>query len=175
MNFASSSVKHMGGFILSTFLWGPSALRRTPFSFILISAGNEELWACVCVGGWRAMSMCGGGGGGDEEQWAHAVGDEGPWAHSAFMNLHCKRPRFNWVLGSPFPERLKEVNQVLKGPRQQRDEMNLLVNDVLGFGCCRRPFLMVLHQINANKKANTPEGEEKESMCTLSPILSPNG
>jgi hypothetical protein len=42
MNFASSLVKHMGGFILSTFLWGPSALRSTRFPFILISAGNTH-------------------------------------------------------------------------------------------------------------------------------------
>lgn len=135
MNFASSSVKHMGGLILSTFLWGPSALRSTPFSFILISAGKDHEymqwgWRAVstCSGGWVAVSTCSGG--------------EGQWAHAVRMGGH---EHMQWKWGV----------------------MNLLIDDVLGFSCCRRPFLMVLHQINANKKADTSEEEEKESMCTL--------
>lgn len=46
-------------------------------------------------------------------------------------------------------------------------EVSLLIDDVLCFRCGRRSFLMVLHQINANEKADTSEEEEKESMDPL--------
>lgn len=44
--------------------------------------------------------------------------------------------------------------------------VSLLIDNVLCLSCRRRPFLMVLHQINANEKADTSEEEGKESTDT---------
>lgn len=55
-------------------------------------------------------------------------------------------------------------------PRTQtpnRVEVHLLVDNVLSFGCGGGPSLPVLHQVNSDKKANSPEGGEERKLDTL--------
>lgn len=78
------------------------------------------------------------------------------------------------VLGFPYLEGWEKVKEAFKRvgipeSRHQAGGVHLLVDDVLCFGSGGGPSLMVLHQVNADKKANTPEGGEKGKLDTHSP------
>lgn len=129
INLASSSVKHMGGFILSTFLWGPSALRSTRFSFILISAGNTYEWIQIVT---QMIS-----------EWPERTAGEYSLAGGPHLETAL-------ILPSPYSERWWEGRKAFTGvgipePRYPAGGEPLLVDDVLSFRCGWGPFLTVFH------------------------------
>ena len=93
--------------------------------------------------------------------WAPAVGDGGPWAHA----VGDEGP---WVLRVSFFREIRGRKSSAQGAKPAKGcEVSLLVDDVLCFSCRRCSFLTVLHQIDADKKADTSEEEGRESMDTL--------